>query len=745
MAQTGEFNEPTKITSPWGEEFDLIGPAGPVRFKKAPGILAEAGGDLLVIKEGALFLCSRKNGDITPSHVTGQGLYTQDTRFLSEFLLTIGDVPPILLSSSADLAYAMVVDMTNPNLRHNKEVKVAQQTLSLRRFRLIGDRLYERIHLRNFGESSVNTTLQLSLGADFADMFEIRGVPRKSRGDLLASKRTERGLNFAYVGADKVFRETIVEWDPKPHTLDIGEGHAAGVWEVELAPHESFEIMVSVEPSVAGKRRRARSLANAERQVLKSHNNWRTAGTEVQSDNELFDGFVGAAVRDLRALVTPWNSSEMLAAGIPWYVAPFGRDSLLTCYEVLMFNPALAKQTLKFLARHQSKVDDPWRDAEPGKILHEIRTGELAKAGLIPHTPYYGSVDSTPLFLLLAAAYFRWTNDLTTLAELLPNLNAALGWIANFGDADGDGFVEYQKRSASGLVNQGWKDSDDSIVHLDGSIPEGPIALVEVQGYVHLAKRRIADVYEALGMPEMAESLKAEAKDLKEAFNEAFWMPNEGMFAVALDGQKRQVRSITSNPGHCLYCDIIDPDKAGPVAERLMAPDMFSGWGVRTLSSESVAYNPMSYHNGSVWPHDNAIVAAGLKRYGFADATETIATALFHAAEINREIRLPELFCGFNRRDGIPFVSYPVACSPQAWASGVPFVLLQSLLGVSANAPESMLTINKPRLPSWLRRLEMNGVTVGESKLSFSFSRDREKTSFSLTEREGFLRVMIEE
>jgi len=746
MAQTGEFNEPTKITSPRGEEFDLIGPAGPVRFKKAPGVLAEAGGDLLVIKEGSLFLCSRRNGDINPSHVTGQGLYAEDTRFLSEFLLTLGDMPPILLSSSADKAYAMVVDMTNPNFKRNKEVVVPQQTLSLRRFRLIGDRLYERIHLRNFGESLIHTTLGLSLGADFADMFEIRGAPnRKSRGHLLASKPTERGINFAYLGTDKIFRETIVEWNPKPKSLDIGEGHAVVIWDVELAPLTSFEVMISIEPSVAGKRRRARSLASAEAKVLHSHDSWRKEGTEVHSDNELFDGFVRAAVRDLRALVTPWNSSELLAAGIPWYVAPFGRDSLLTCYEVLMFNPALAKQTLKFLARYQSKVDDPWRDAEPGKILHEIRTGELAKAGLIPHTPYYGSVDSTPLFLLLAAAYYRWTNDLTTLSELLPNLDAALGWIANYGDRDGDGFVEYQKRSASGLLNQGWKDSEDAIVHADGSLAEGPIALVEVQGYIHLAKRRIADVYEALNLPDRAAILRREAEGLKQAFNEAFWMPEEGTFAVALDGQKRQVRSITSNPGHCLYCDIIDREKAGPVAERLMAPDMFSGWGVRTLSSESCAYNPMSYHNGSVWPHDNAIVAAGLKRYGFVDATETIATALFHAAEINRETRLPELFCGFNRREGIPFVSYPVACSPQAWASGVPFVLLQSLLGLSANAPESMLTINKPRLPSWLRRLEMNRVRVGESRLSFAFSRDRENTSFSLTERDGPLRVMIEE
>ncbi|MGH2809664.1 MAG: amylo-alpha-1,6-glucosidase, partial [Actinomycetota bacterium] len=456
----GEFSEPVKVTSPRGEVFDLIGPAGPLKFKSAPGIPTEASEEVLVIKEGAIFLCSRRNGDIRPRVVTGEGLYTQDTRFLSEFQLTLGGTSPILLSSSADLAYAMVVDMTNRNIREDKSVTVPQQTLSVRRFRLMGDRLYERIKLRNYGHSFARTTLELSMAADFADTFEVRGFrKRRTRGNLLVTKPAERGLSFAYVGEDEVFREAIVDFSRQPDELSINEGRAVAVWNIELAPDPSaeFELLVSVEPSLGGKRSKARSLESAEEKVADSHQKWLAGASQIRSDNKVFDGFVRASARDLRALATPVESESIIAAGIPWYVAPFGRDALLTSYFTLMFNTGPARDTLKLLARLQAKVDDPWRDAEPGKILHEIRTGELAGAGIIPHTPYYGSVDSTPLFLMLAAAYYRWTADIRTMDEILPAIDAALKWIDEFGDQDGDGFVEYERRSVSGLTHQGWK------------------------------------------------------------------------------------------------------------------------------------------------------------------------------------------------------------------------------------------------------------------------------------------------
>jgi glycogen debranching enzyme len=400
---------------------------------------------------------------------------------------------------------------------------------------------------------------------------------------------------------------------------------------------------------------------------------------------------------------------------------------------------------LELLATRQGTQVDDWRDEQPGKILHEVRDGELARAGVVPHTPYYGSVDSTPWFLIVYAQHLRWTGDVDFARRLLPAAEAALGWIDRYGDIDGDGFVEYLCRSPRGIRNQGWKDSHDSIVHADGRLAEPPIALAEVQAYVYLAKLRMADVYRALDRPQDARRLEEEAEILKVRFNEAFWMKDESFFAAALDADKRQVRTVMSNPGHGLYCGIVDEDKAVPLAKRLLAPDMFSGWGVRTMSKAAAAYNPMSYHNGSVWPHDNALIAAGLKRYGFARSTNRVATALFDAAISADYFRLPELFCGFTRRTPNRPVSYPIACSPQAWAAGSPFLMLQAMLGISARAHLNLLTVNKPQLPTWLNTVEVRNLTVGASKISLLFRREGEITSFSVLSREGDVRVVMEE
>ncbi|MDQ4149739.1 MAG: amylo-alpha-1,6-glucosidase [Actinomycetota bacterium] len=746
MSRVPEATPPSTARSPRGEEFDVVGRARPLHLRAAPALLAESREDLLVIKEGALFMCSRPNGDIFPGLVSGEGLYTHDTRFLSEFRMTLGGKRPVLLSSSAELAYAMVIDATNPNLGNGKGVKVPQQTLSVRRFRFLSERLYERVTVRNFALDKISTQLQLSMAADFADTFEVRGFSRrKARGHALAPKAVKGGVRFAYIGEDNLFRETLVEFNPEPTELELLDGLAVARWDVELPQFERMSVLVKVEPSIEGKRRRSRSIERAEDHVRAQHDRWKASGAAIQTDNEHFNAFINGSIRDLKALMTPMNGGEIFAAGIPWYVAPFGRDSLLTCYESLLWNPATAAATLRLLAKLQSSKDDPWRDAEPGKMPHELRVGELARAGIIPHTPYYGTVDATPLFVMLAAAYYRWTGDLETMRSLQRPLDLALQWIARYGDLDGDGFLEYHRRSPAGLDNQGWKDSGDCIVHLDGSLAEGPIALCEVQGYVFLAKMRIADVYEDLGEHDIAESLRREAAELRAAFDEAFWMPDEGTYALALDGQKRQVRSITSNPGHCLYCGIVPATKGRLVTERLMAADMFSGWGIRTLSSESRAYNPMGYHTGSVWPHDNVIIAAGMKRYGMSDATDMVATALFDAARSSRGMRLDELYCGFQRREGLPPVAYPVACSPQAWAAAVPLMMVQAFLGISPRAHEGLLTINQPRLPSWLKRMELSNVTAGDSKVSMAFTREGLETGFSMTGRRGDVRVMIEQ
>jgi len=424
---------------------------------------------------------------------------------------------------------------------------------------------------------------------------------------------------------------------------------------------------------------------------------------------------------------------------------PFGRDALLTCHQTLMLNPDLTRATLEVLAGFQASEVDKFRDAEPGKILHELRQGELAGAGVIPHSPYYGSIDSTSLWLLLLGTYYRWTDDLSFCRQMLPHVERALDWVDTYGDLDGDGFLEYQTHSPRGLTNQGWKDSHDSVVHLDGKLAQGPIALAEVQAYTYLAKLRIADVYEALGRSDQAVVLRDQAGTLRARFNERFWVEDEQFYAEALDGEKRPVASITSNPAHGLYCGIVDADRAALMARRLLAPDMFSGWGIRTMSKGSVAYNPMSYHNGSVWPHDNAFIGAGLKRYGHLKATNRLATAVFDMAVTVDDMRLPELFCGFTRRSPNRPVAYPVACSPQAWASGTPFLLLQSMLGISARAPENTLTINQPLLPPWLNTVELHNLRVGRSMISIVFRREGEITGFSLLEKEGNVRVLMEE
>jgi glycogen debranching enzyme len=714
------------------------------RELEAPAVPTEAREELLALKSGAVFVCARPDGDVRAGPVSGEGLYASDTRHLSELRLTLGGVAPVLLSSTMESGHHAVINATNPQLRDGRRAHVPQDTLNVRRTLLVSDRLHYRVRVRNFQARAISTTVELSFGADFADVFEVRGVGRRTSGEVQAPAFDGDSVRLAYVAADGERRETLVSMSPLPAAVALERERAVARWDIELGPRDVVELLITVEPGglPAGVEQ---TLAQAAARLDAEHRAWVGACARITTDNELFDRLIDASVRDLRALMTPIEGGgELPAAGIPWYVAPFGRDSLLASCEALMINPQVARSTLLALAGLQAETDDAWRDAEPGKILHELRAGELARTGQIPHTPYYGTVDATPLFLMVAGGYYRWTHDVATMERLEPALDRALRWIDEWGDRDGDGFVEYEHRSPAGLANHGWKDSGDAIVHADGSLAQGPVALVEVQGYVYEAKLRTAEVYEALGDPARAAGLRAQAAELRAAFNDAFWDPDEGFLVLALDGAKAQVRSVTSNPGHCLYCGIVDEDKAALVAERLMAPDMFSGFGIRTLSSGSKAYNPMSYHNGSVWPHDNAIAAAGLKRYGVDAATARIATGLFDVAAGRRDFRLPELFCGFGREESRAIVAYPVACIPQAWAATAPFMLLQALLGISASAPDRRLTVDRPCLPDWLDGVEIHGLPVGASQVSLAFRRNAGgSTGFSLLEHQGDVQVTM--
>jgi glycogen debranching enzyme len=506
-------------------------------------------------------------------------------------------------------------------------------------------------------------------------------------------------------------------------------------------------LNVSATPIVGSAPPQAQTFEAARDLLAASYAEWESTCASVTTGSSVFDDLLNRGRRDLRALLTPTPHGPVYAAGIPWYVTIFGRDSIFAAFQTLMLNPEPARNTLRCLAAYQGRQVDPWRDEEPGKILHELRQGELAGAGYVPHTPYYGTVDATPLFCVLYGSYFRWTGDLELARELLPNAEAALAWIEQYGDSNGDGWVDYRRRSPRGLLNQGWKDSNDSVVHEDGRLAPSPIALAEVQAYVHLARLRMADVYDGLGRSDDARHQRALATELRTRFNDEFWVEEKGYFAEAIDGEGKQVTTVTTNPAHGLYGGFIDPDKAAIMAKRLMAGDMFSGWGIRTMSEEASAYNPISYHDGSIWPHDNAFIAAGLKRYDEREATNRVATAIVDAASATHDRRLPELYCGFSRDGAGRPVSYPVACAPQAWAAGAPFQLLQAMLGISARADEGMLTVNRPMLPQWLRRVTLSNIRVGDAKLSLEFSRNREgdPTSFVMLERHGNVRVVMEE
>jgi glycogen debranching enzyme len=708
-------------------------------------VVADLPGKVLAVKEDETFLYSDIEGNLDDRVELGLGLYYRDTRFLSNYRLKISARDPILLSSSGERVYVSHVDLTNPDLYEEERDPVPQHTLNIRRIRAIRDRLYERIRVKNYNPFRIEIDVTLTFGADFADIFEVRGLSRETRGTYEPPRTGDRWLEFGYHGEDEIRRRTRIEFGVTPQRVEIRGDLAEASFRVRLAGHETKTVSLTVEPIVGENRAVPADFDEVVHGLRHSYEDWEHECTRIRTDNELFDQLLVRGLRDLRALYTKTDGGGIIAAGIPWYVAAFGRDTLITAHQMLMLSTGPARDSLHVLAEHQGTKVDDWRDEEPGKILHEIRKGELAGAGLLPHTPYYGSVDATPWFLILLAQYFRWTNDLGFVKEMLPAAEAALRWIDEYGDLDGDGFVEYRSRSSRGLRNHGWKDAHDSVMHADGSMAEPPIALAEVQAYVYMARTRMADVYSALEDYERAVRLRDQATVLRRRFQEAFWVEEDGFFAGALDGDKRPVRTPVSNPGHGLYCGILEPRRAEVVARRLFEPDMFSGWGIRTMSKDAAGYNPMSYHNGTVWPHDNALIAAGLKRYGFLDETNRVATAMFEAAQFADYLRLPELFCGFTRRTPSPPVQYPVACSPQAWAAGAPFLLLQAMLGISAAAHENVLTVNKPHLPPWLNEVEIRNLRVGDSTLSLVFRREGETTGFSLLSREGNVRVVMEE
>jgi glycogen debranching enzyme len=690
--------------------------------------------DALVIREQDLFLLTDTSGNIPPDNPSGFGLYHLDTRHLSVYDFSFADARPVVLLSTAELGFSEEQVLTNPAMPCLQGRILPRGTVEARRQRVVEDVLEETLCVTNYNIFPIEIDVVYTLDADFADIFEVRGIKRKKRGQILPPRMEDGTMVFAYDGLDGRRRETRVSFSEPPFSTKEGQV----TFRLSLGHRESATIRLLVAADGRSKVARGTELLVT---ISSRYREWMESGAQVITNNEFFNAVLERSFSDLRMLWNRDGDGGYLAAGTPWYDTLFGRDSAIVAMQTLAYKPEIACHSLKMLARWQGKKLDPWRDEEPGKILHEWRQDEMTATGELPFSPYYGSVDSTPLFLLLAGEYYAWTADLELLRTLEPNLRAALHWIDVLADIDGDGYIEYEARSAVGLLNQGWKDSPDGIINADGTLAKPPIALVEVQGYVYAAKKKLASAFVALGDEKLAERLRREAAQLKRRFNRDFWLEESNFFALALDGDNHQVAAITSNPGQALWTGIVQRRLASAVADVLMRNDMFSGWGIRTLSTASNRFNPLGYHLGTIWPHDNSIIAMGFKKYGFEDELNEVATALFDAARSFTHYRLPELYAGSARSIQYTPVPYPVACRPQAWAAGTFPLILQAILGLAPNAPEGELLIVRPRLPYWLDSVQVRNLRVGQGSADLLFSRRGVRTRLEVLAVRGRLRV----
>lgn len=690
----------------------------------------------LTLIDGKTFLSTTFSGDIMPPGAPDAGFFYDDTRFLSRLELRVGGYRTVVLSSSTEQTFASQIELTTGRSPLRDSYEIPENTVHIRREQLLSsDVLYDYLTFENFNFNELELTIELAYEADFMDVFQVRGAKRQQLGHYYKPLVHRDSIIFYYCGRDSTARETVIHLSPEPEHIN---GTTAS-WKIKLPSFKRFQIQATITPLVEGKRSRSgrADFGQSLKVRREAFAQWESQSTRFESSNRIFDQMVGTCVGDFHALQIPEGREHIIAAGIPWFATVFGRDSIIAAFQSLLLNPQLASETLRVLARYQGKEKDDWRDEQPGKILHEYREGEMTRAKEMPFGPYYGSVDATPLWLILLSETFNWTADETLVKDMLPHAHRALDWIDNYGDLDGDGLVEFLCRSPRGLANQAWKDSWDANLHRDGKLAEPPIAPCEVQGYVYEAKYRMASLMRAFGEIRTADKLKKDAADLAKRFDKAFWMPHRGFYAMALDRDKRQLQVISSNPGHLLFTRMLPQERARAVTQRFLEPDMFSGWGCRTMSRDERVFNPLSYHRGSVWPHDNSIVAHGMALSEFREAALTIFTGLAQAALNFRDYRLPELFCGIQRREHDEPVQYPVSCSPQAWASGAVFLLLTSLLGIRPSAARKELNIVNPTLPDWLDYLNIRNLRIGSSRVGLDFSRRGNRTFCNVVDIEG--------
>ncbi len=710
----------------------------------------------LTLKDDDIFLVTDTLGNV-PGCLPGQesntlGLFCRDTRFLSRLELQIEGQLPILLSSNARRGFAISALCANPYL---EEKGIGAETIGIEREIAINGGLFEELTITNYLTSTVNFEISLSFDADFVDLFEVRGRERQERGKMLhlvtengETKELEpieapKEIVVAYQGLDGAVMESRIQFSE--HRPDYCKGHTA-VWQLQLESHQTtclgYRIQLFSDRRPISKVATPMTLVQAKASESMELDQWQQQVTTIRSDSNIFNRLIERAERDIYLLRQSFEDKKALSAGIPWFSTLFGRDSIIAAWQTLILDPQIAKDTLTILAQYQGKTNNDWREESPGKILHELRFGEMARCGEIPHTPYYGTVDATPLWLILYAEYYAWTGDRHTLGQLWENALAAMDWIDR--NCKATGYLSYERISSGGLLNQGWKDSGDCIVDREGNLATGAITLCEVQGYVYSAKMRLSAIARLMQRLDLAERWYRDALELKSRFNKDFWLNDLDYCALALDGEGKPVNSITSNPGHCLAMDILQPEKATNVAERLCAPDMFNGWGIRTLSSSSPAYNPMGYHVGSVWPHDNSIIALGLRSLGLVEQTLEVAQGIFDMTLQQAYHRPPELFCGYERTPENSPVRYPVACSPQAWATGTLFQLLQVAINIVPDAASNCVRVIDPILPESINNLSLENLRVGSTVIDLEFERSGGTTACRVAKKRGNLKVVFE-
>jgi glycogen debranching enzyme len=697
----------------------------------------------LVIRDDELTFVTLQNGEIPVTENYGYGLYYHDCRYLSGFLIKLMDVPPTRILSSDERGFRSTLVATNPEIKDCEDRLVEKETVLGSMVTVIPGRVQHTHTVQNFNTFDITLNLTYEFDADFADMFTIRGIAPPTRGKVLPARYDGKNLYLSYEGEDRHVRNTIITFDPAPTKV---EGRLC-TFELSIESQKSRTVHVNIsvediKPGISPEK----PVVNTEQRmnkILRSYVAALECCNNIPTSNNIFNSIMVRSLADLNMMRMSIDGDLYHSAGVPWYDTLFGRDSIISALQLLPFEAGVAKSTLLVNAKYQGKKTDDWRDEEPGKMLHELRLGELANLNLIPQTPYYGTVDATPLFLILLSEYVNWTGDTGVLKQLESNVDAALKWIDEYADPDKRGFTFYTVKSDSGIYNQGWKDSFDAVSHSDGTLAKKPVALAEVQGYVYMAKKSLAPLFRLLGREKDAARLETEAAALKDRFNKRFWMDDKKYFAQALDADGL-CDVISSNPAQCLWTGIIDPKYAKPLVDRLFRDDMFTEWGIRTLSSGERRYNPLGYHNGTVWPHDNSIIAMGLKKYGFVNEMSILFTGMYEAVRTFENYRLPECFGGLPRsKYSIP-VKYPVACSPQAWSSGaIPFMFTASL-GIAPDALNNRIIINKPHLPAWLDDVQFNNIKVGNTLTDLDFKRIEAETLINVSKKGGNIDVIIE-